>query len=147
MDDKKKILIIESAKGLSRCYEYLLGEKFECTCCFTGMEAKKVIERGKRFDVVIMAIVLPIEDQSLSLEDCYETGIRLMALMLERGTCRRFYVISTRLKNGSEISAMCEGKAVLRFEHALDIEPEEFAGNVVRLLSEAITCLDNEATQ
>jgi CheY-like chemotaxis protein len=138
MANKPQILIADSAEGTNVFYERMLGKNFECTICTTGKAAKKVIEQGEGFDLALMELVLPVEDEKLRLEDAWTTGVRLIRMMLEKGTCQRFYVCTSQDRYQEQVISLCDGRAVLHFEHLFDNEPEEFLGKVTGLLDTPI---------
>ena len=132
-----KILIVEDATGVASMYKTLLKEKYKSpdsiVICKSGEDTQKLIENGLRFDLTLMDIVLPPEDlEKFRLEDCGETGLRLINNMLTCNTCQRFYVITVLKEMQARVEELCKGKgAVLKFEHKLDHEPEKLIENVV----------------
>lgn len=135
---KKKIVVVEDAKGIARGYKILLQQlDYDVTVRLSGEDVQNLVDKGHKFDLAIMDVVLPLEDlKNLKLEDCQETGLRLMESMIENNTCRRFYVITVRNDLKERIEMLCkEKKAVLKFEYKLDHEPKEFVPNVATLLS------------
>jgi len=138
-NQKKKILIVEDAIGIARGYETSLSKSgYDATICRNGTEAQSLIDRGKKFDLAILDIVLPVEDPRYTLTECQDTGVRLINQMIGKEICRRFYVITVRSSLQNRIERLCEEKkAVLLFEHKLDHEPETFLENVERLLKQS----------
>lgn len=137
MARKGQILVIGGAHSTNVLHEWFLREKFVCIVCDTGFEAREVIESGRVFDLVITDIVIPIEDTELTLDDVWTTGIRLIIMMLEKGTCKRFYVCTDQ-KFKHEVERICHNKAILHFENYFEFEPEEFVDKVSELIGKPI---------
>ncbi len=139
--DRSRI-IITGAESTNNLFRMLLESctegRFVCTECATGLEAKNVIGKGVRFDLVVMDVALTVEDDSFSLKDASRTGIRLIRMMLERGTSRRFYVCTSHASCSEEVQQLCSGRAALLFEHHLDNDPEDFIEKVNGLLKTPI---------
>jgi len=58
--------------------------------------------------------------------------------MIEKDTCRRFYVITVRSSLKNKIEQLCqEQEAVLKFEAKIAHEPEKLAENVAILLAKS----------
>lgn len=141
MSEARRILIVEDSRGTASGYRELLereGAGYDCTVCITGIEAVEVIDSGMRFDLAVMDIILPPEDGEKALEESHETGLRLMEMMIEKGTCRRFYVITVSGKQKVEIERICKGRAVFLFECKYDNEPSMFTVNVAELLGKPV---------
>jgi len=139
--EKNKILIIEDAKGTAIGYKGLLCNAGynDITICHTGAEVQLLIDKGEKFDLSIVDIMLPAEDpEKYTLAECQETGVRLIRKMIDKDTCRRFYVITVRGSLRSGVERLCkEKKAVLIFEAKIDYEPEKLVDNVEELLGES----------
>ncbi|MHC4558701.1 MAG: response regulator [Planctomycetota bacterium] len=138
---KKKIIIMEDAKRIAKGYKVLLQRSnYEISVCNLGEDGQALIDKGCKFDLAIMDVVLPPEDLKIrKLKDCKDTGLRLIKSMIKNGICRRFYVITVRGELKKRIEALCrKGKAVLKFESKLDHEPEEFVDNVAQLLAKPV---------
>jgi len=54
-----KILVVEDEKAINDLIEMNLTEAgYECTCCYSGMEAANILET-ERFDLILLDIMLP----------------------------------------------------------------------------------------
>lgn len=59
MEEKKKILIIEDEKPLAKALELKLGEAgFETEAVYDGEEAAKIL-KTKKFDLIILDLIIP----------------------------------------------------------------------------------------
>ncbi|MGD0552138.1 MAG: response regulator [Sedimentisphaerales bacterium] len=138
---KKRILIIEDAEGITKGYKVILEkEGYETNVCVSGEDAKLRIEKGQKYDLAIVDLVLPTENpEKRTLKDCEETGLRLIKRMIDKNTCRRFYVITVRNSLKKRVERLCKSKkTALTFEHKLDYEPEHLASKTLRLLDKQI---------
>ncbi len=133
---KPRILVAEDSKSVARMYRQLLSGEHDVTMCCSGTEVQSLIRQHRRFDLAIMDIVLPPEDEGLPLVDSQRTGLRLMESMARSGTCPRFYVITVQKDLKEKVEAICrDARAVLQFVYKLDSEPEELVENVRHLLT------------
>jgi CheY-like chemotaxis protein len=138
-DTKRRILIVEDAEGIASLYEQLLKDQYDLTICHSGREAQALIDQEKKFDMTIIDIVLPPEEEGLTLDDCQSTGLRLMNAMLRREMCSRFYVITVLKDAKPNVEKLCqEAKAVVKFQYKLDSEFDELLANVESLLEQTI---------
>jgi DNA-binding response OmpR family regulator len=138
--EKKKILIIEDAKGTAAGYKTILAKGDYDVTIYSSGKPGPFINKGKKFDLAIVDIVLPPEDlEKYKLQDCQETGLRLMETMIANNTCPRFYVITVRNTLRSRVEKLCEEKkVVLNFEAKIDYEPEKLLDKVATLLATEI---------
>jgi CheY-like chemotaxis protein len=137
---KKKVVIIEDAKGIAEGYKTMLGE-LDCdiTVCHSGRDLQSLIDNNQTFDLALVDIMLPGDDEKYTLAECQDTGVRLIGKMLQKETCRRFYVITVRSSLKDRVVRLCKQKnAVLKFEHKLDHDPEVFQENVKSLLAQGL---------
>jgi CheY-like chemotaxis protein len=137
------IVIVEDAKGIANGYKTILDRAGYHATVFarmTNKDIEKFAKDGKRFDLAIVDMVLPVEDdRKLKLEDCQYTGLRLMEKMVLLGICRRFYVITIRANLRKEVAKLCKEKgAALKFEYKLDYQAAKLVDNVADLLSTAV---------
>ena len=135
---RRSVLVAEDAEGVAANYMEFLKEDFDVVVCTSGRQVKKLIDQGATFDVAIFDIVMPPESRKQKLEDTVDTGMRLMARMIDENLCRRFYVITVRDELRDAVDRMCKDKAVYRFEHKLDHDPGELLKNVLMLLGQPL---------
>ena len=132
----KQILVVEDAKGIARGYATILEDAgYEVTLCFTGEQAKQLITQKRVFDLAIMDIVLPAEDQEKhSLKESHDTGLRLIRRMVDECLCDRFYVITVRDDLEEKLRIICKAPAKYLYETKLAYEPENLVENVEGLI-------------
>lgn len=135
----KQIVVIEDAKGIADGYKAILekaGYNVSILGRLTLREIQTFVDEGRKFDLAILDIVLPVEDEEqLELVHCQETGLRLIERLVESGICCRFYVITVRSTLRSQVERLCEEKkAALNFVYKLDYEPEKLLESVEELL-------------
>jgi CheY-like chemotaxis protein len=133
---RPNILVVEDAEGIADLYVELLEDDYCVRVCNGGRQVRSVIDQGCKFDLAIMDIVLPPEDPDRQkLEDCQETGIRLIKNMIENEVCRRFYVITVLKGERQRVEQLCKSNNVVcKFEYKLDYKPEKLLENVAELL-------------
>jgi len=109
---RPRILLVENTDTLSDRYRKALGNSFRVTLCKTGSEVAKLVNDGAKFDLAIMDVILPPEEEGLDLEN---TGLRLIDMMRLAGTCRRFIINTVRWDIRGKIERICDGRAVWEY--------------------------------
>jgi len=57
---KEKILIVEDDKDIAKVVEYNLDKAgFQCKVCYDGFSARDIIEKGKKYSLFILDIMIP----------------------------------------------------------------------------------------
>jgi CheY-like chemotaxis protein len=146
---KKKIIIVEDAKGVAHGYKSILEVAgYDVTVCLTGKEAQGLIDREEKFDLAIVDVMLPPEDlDKYTLNDALDTGLRLIAQMIKNGICHRFYAITVRGDVGSELEEICSKSSAYIYEDKIDYQPENLLDRVQELLSKDIPDGDCEESK
>lgn len=132
---RPKILIIEDARGVAFLYKKILEDEYDVTLCYSGEEAIKCLEEQKHFDLIILDVVLPTEDEKYTLEDCSQTGYRLLMKMIKDKVSSRFYVITVKCEMKEMFENICNNfNVILKFEAKIDHQPEKLVSIVKNLL-------------
>ncbi|MCX7856776.1 MAG: response regulator [Deltaproteobacteria bacterium] len=70
---KKKILVVDDEDFICDMFKHVLSDKFDITCCLSGEEALKEIDRSD-FDIIVLDIIMPGIKGDEVLRKIRETG-------------------------------------------------------------------------
>ncbi len=135
---RPKMLIVEDS-DIAEQFERLFADEFDTVVARTGIAAFGEVEVAEHFDICIIDIILPVEDESLALRDADETGVRLIKHIVTHGKAERVLVLTVRGEMENQIRDIGMGRLVFEVIQKQSASDEEMIRDAVaRLLAKQL---------
>ena len=134
MNSSKKRMFIVEDSDLAEMYGDIFGDSFQTVIAKNGEEALHLARGSEQFDIAIIDMIMPVEDESLALEDQAETGLRVMNFLIAEKKCSRFLVITVRWDTEDLLRQRMRDRADYTVLLKSETDRDEIVKSVDRLL-------------
>ena len=111
MTDQRPTMFVAEDSNIASLYEALFGKEYAVTVAQTGEEAFALAGESAGFDISLIDIIMPVENDDLSMDDTHTTGLRLIKYMIDHKRCDRFVVLTVRWDIEDKLTDIIAGRA------------------------------------
>jgi CheY-like chemotaxis protein len=136
MTESKPSMLVAEDSDIAALYKELFGNEFAVTVAQTGEEAFASVDESQGFDISIVDIIMPVENEARTLCEADTTGLRLIEYLISQRKCGRFVVITVRWDIAEELSNLIAGSASYVLLLKTQADEETIRSGIAKLMSE-----------